>query len=33
MQVTYDPTVCIHTANCVKTLPTVFKVVEGTVCH
>ena len=29
MKVTYDPKVCIHTANCVKTLPTVFKVVDG----
>jgi uncharacterized Fe-S cluster protein YjdI len=29
MQVTYDPKVCIHAANCVKTLPTVFKVVDG----
>jgi uncharacterized Fe-S cluster protein YjdI len=29
MKVTYDPKVCIHAANCVKSLPTVFKVVEG----
>jgi uncharacterized Fe-S cluster protein YjdI len=29
MKVTYDPKVCIHAANCVKTLPTVFKVVGG----
>ena len=29
MHVTYDPTVCIHAANCVKTLPSVFKVVDG----
>jgi len=29
MHLTYDPKVCIHAANCVKTLPTVFKVVDG----
>ena len=29
MQVTYDANVCIHAGNCVKSLPTVFKVVEG----
>jgi len=29
MNVTYDPKVCIHAANCVKTLPTVFKVING----
>jgi uncharacterized Fe-S cluster protein YjdI len=29
MKVTYDSTVCIHAANCVQTLPTVFKVVDG----
>ena len=29
MKVTYDSKVCIHAANCVKTLPTVFKVVDG----
>jgi uncharacterized Fe-S cluster protein YjdI len=29
MQVTYDATVCIHAGNCVKSLPTVFKVVDG----
>jgi uncharacterized Fe-S cluster protein YjdI len=29
MKVTYDPQVCIHAANCVKSLPTVFKVVDG----
>jgi uncharacterized Fe-S cluster protein YjdI len=29
MQVTYDPKVCIHAANCVKSLPSVFKVVDG----
>jgi uncharacterized Fe-S cluster protein YjdI len=28
MKVTYDPKVCIHAANCVKSLPTVFKVVD-----
>jgi uncharacterized Fe-S cluster protein YjdI len=29
MKVTYDPQVCIHATNCVKTLPTVFKAVDG----
>ena len=29
MKVTYDAQVCIHAGNCVKTLPTVFKVVDG----
>lgn len=29
MKVTYDSAVCIHAANCVKSLPTVFKVVDG----
>jgi uncharacterized Fe-S cluster protein YjdI len=29
MKVTYDVKVCIHAGNCVKTLPTVFKVVDG----
>jgi uncharacterized Fe-S cluster protein YjdI len=29
MQVTYNPKVCIHAANCVKSLPTVFKVIDG----
>jgi len=29
MQVTYDANVCIHAGNCVKSLPTVFKVVDG----
>jgi uncharacterized Fe-S cluster protein YjdI len=29
MQVTYNPHVCIHAGNCVKSLPTVFKVVNG----
>ena len=29
MQVTYNPQVCIHAANCVKSLPTVFKVIDG----
>jgi len=29
MQVTYDATVCMHAANCVNSLPTVFKVVDG----
>jgi uncharacterized Fe-S cluster protein YjdI len=27
MKVSYDAGVCIHAANCVKTLPAVFKVV------
>jgi uncharacterized Fe-S cluster protein YjdI len=27
--VTYDTQVCIHAGNCVKSLPAVFKVVEG----
>jgi uncharacterized Fe-S cluster protein YjdI len=26
IEVTYDPKVCIHSGNCVKTLPQVFKV-------
>ncbi len=26
LEVTYDPGICIHSANCVKTLPQVFKV-------
>jgi uncharacterized Fe-S cluster protein YjdI len=29
MQVTYNPNVCIHAGNCVKSLPAVFKVVDG----
>ncbi len=29
LEVTYDPKVCIHSANCVKTLPQVFKVESG----
>ena len=29
MQVTYNAQVCIHAGNCVKSLPTVFKVVDG----
>jgi len=29
MQVTYNPEVCIHAANCVKSLPTVFRVIDG----
>ena len=29
MHVTYDPKVCIHAANCVTMLPTVFTVVDG----
>jgi uncharacterized Fe-S cluster protein YjdI len=27
MNVSYDPKVCIHSGNCVKSLPAVFKVV------
>ena len=26
LEVTYDPRICIHSTNCVKTLPQVFKV-------
>jgi uncharacterized Fe-S cluster protein YjdI len=26
IEVTYDPKVCIHSGNCVKTLPQVFRV-------
>lgn len=29
LKVTYDAKVCAHAANCVKTLPDVFKVVNG----
>ena len=29
MQVTYNAQVCIHAGNCVNSLPTVFKVVDG----
>jgi uncharacterized Fe-S cluster protein YjdI len=29
MQVNYDAQVCIHARNCVKSLPAVFKVVDG----
>jgi uncharacterized Fe-S cluster protein YjdI len=29
MKVTYDAKVCIHAGNCVRSLPTVFKVVDG----
>ena len=29
MKVTYDAQMCIHTGNCVKSLPAVFKVVDG----
>ena len=29
MKVTYDAQVCIHAGNCVKSLPAVFKVVNG----
>lgn len=29
LQVSWDKDVCIHSANCVKTLPQVFKVEAG----
>jgi uncharacterized Fe-S cluster protein YjdI len=29
MKVTYDAQVCIHAGNCVKSLPAVFKIVDG----
>ena len=29
MKVTYDKEICIHSANCVKTLPSVFQVKDG----
>ena len=29
MKVTYDKDVCTHSANCVKTLPSVFQVKDG----
>ncbi len=29
VQVTWDRNVCIHSGNCVKTLPQVFKVENG----
>ena len=29
LQVTWDKDVCIHSANCLKTLPQVFKVEQG----
>jgi uncharacterized Fe-S cluster protein YjdI len=29
VQVTWDKNVCIHSGNCVKTLPQVFKVENG----
>jgi uncharacterized Fe-S cluster protein YjdI len=29
MKVTYDAQVCIHAGHCVKSLPAVFKVVDG----
>ena len=29
LQLTWDKDVCIHSANCVKTLPQVFKVEAG----
>ncbi len=29
LQVTWDKDACIHSGNCVKTLPDVFKVEQG----
>ena len=29
MKVTYDAQLCIHAGNCVKSLPAVFKVIDG----
>jgi len=29
MKVTYDKDVCTHSANCVKSLPSVFQVKDG----
>jgi uncharacterized Fe-S cluster protein YjdI len=29
LQVDWDPKICIHSGNCVKTLPEVFKVEHG----
>lgn len=29
MKVTYDKQTCTHSANCVKTLPSVFQVKDG----
>ena len=29
VQVTWDSKICSHSANCVKTLPQVFKVEQG----
>jgi uncharacterized Fe-S cluster protein YjdI len=29
LEVTWDSNVCIHSGNCVKTLPEVFKVENG----
>jgi uncharacterized Fe-S cluster protein YjdI len=29
VQVTWDKNICIHSGNCVKTLPQVFKVENG----
>ncbi|MFZ1889763.1 MAG: (4Fe-4S)-binding protein [Candidatus Binataceae bacterium] len=29
IEVTYDRKICIHSGNCVKTLPQVFKVEDG----
>ncbi len=29
MKVTYDKDVCIHSANCVNSLPSVFQVKDG----
>ncbi|HVA79491.1 MAG TPA: (4Fe-4S)-binding protein [Candidatus Binataceae bacterium] len=29
IEVTYDRKICIHSGNCVKTLPQVFRVQDG----
>lgn len=29
MKVTWDESTCIHSGNCVKTLPAVFKIEDG----
>jgi uncharacterized Fe-S cluster protein YjdI len=29
MKITWDEKICIHSANCVKTLPSVFQVRDG----
>lgn len=29
LKITWDEKICIHSGNCVKTLPTVFQVKDG----